>query len=252
MTVRNTDVLAVVACAALGFLATRVVGTGRGNTSAPPTADAPGARGAPRLRPDVALAGLSPDDVRALLDRPRAIAAAPRVTEPPASRRQVLAPIFEGDELEQALLALASGSASSDDGFALREVLRRDPQASLAAIENVMARLPDPSTGTGPAHEILLRVATTTLGLDAQTRLDFLRRELTTSEADDGRPHRPVAALGLVLGTEPADRARALFLEALQRQTDVAIRNELTLTFASAYPEPGQALTSSDGQRTGL
>jgi hypothetical protein len=248
---RRADVFAVLACAALGFGATRAIAARHArpapssNAAPADVTAAPAARSTPRVE---AAVGLSPEDVRVALERSRAIAAAPRAPAVP-SRREALAPVFGGDELEQALLTLAAGGATMADGPALREVLRRDPRASLAAIESVMARLPDPATGTGPAHEILLRVAVATLGLDAPTRLDLLRRELTHTEAEDGRPHRPVAALALVLDSEPADRALALYRASLARQTDPEIRNELALTYASTYPEPGQDIGPNDGKR---
>jgi hypothetical protein len=233
--VSRKDVLAVVACAALGFVGTRALNARRAakESSVAEAAIAPSPPApSPMRTPQV-----SAEDVRAMFQRQLArAAAAPRSSEIPATPRQVLTPIFAADELEQALLVVASSSSNAEDAPALRAVLRRDPRASLAAIENVMGRLPDPATGTGPAHELLLRVATTSLGLDASTRLDLLRRELTRSEAEDGRPHRPVAALGIVVATESAAQAEALYREALAHQTDPAVRDELTLTFESAYP----------------
>jgi hypothetical protein len=233
--VSRKDVLAVVACAALGFVGARAV-RARGAVKAAPVAEAAVAAEAPTPSP-MRAPRVSPEDVRAMFQRQLARAAAtPRSPEIPPTPRQVLTPIFGADELEQALLVVASGSANGEDAPALREVLRRDPRASLAAIENVMGRLPDPTTGTGPAHELLLRVATTSLGLDPATRLDLLRRELTRSEADDGRPHRPLAALGIVVATESAAEAKALYEDALAHQKDPAVRDELTLTFEAAYP----------------
>jgi hypothetical protein len=57
-----------------------------------------------------------------------------------------------------------------------------------------------------------------------------------------GLPHRPAAALALVLASKPADRAEQLLLEALASQPDPAVRSELAVRFAGAHPDRADGL----------
>jgi hypothetical protein len=178
------------------------------------------------------------EEIRLAEARREAIRAAWREHGPGASRREVLASTFGNDRLERALWLVASESGSPSERAEASATLRERPHVSLAAIENAMARLPDPSLGTGPAHELLLRLASNGIGLDPAARLDLLTRELNGRADDPGaRPYRPAAALDLLISSASQPQVESLLLGALQKHRDAETREELVLRFAAAYPE---------------
>jgi hypothetical protein len=233
---------AIVASAAAGFLV-----TAHGLT---PTE---GAAGRPARDPGEAVAPASPRPTRTSGGPPARAPAplseatrgpareAPQGAEPPRSSTwRALSAAFDGsDPIDRTLLALASQSAAPTPPTLAP--LRQDPDRALAAIERALGRLPDPETGTGPAAEILLRIAADRLGLDRRARLELLTRELVTAPTA-ARPRRPEAALDLLVATEPAEAIEDLLLTALRANPDLRTRQELLLRFAAAHPERAEAL----------
>jgi hypothetical protein len=231
-----------IASACLGFAGVRSLLT-RDAVAAPASSaedDRPARRDALRAAGRSAAVAVSAlvEEQRFAQARREAISATLRQQGLGPSRREVLAPVFGDDPTERALLLLASESGSAVERREALASLREHPIVSLGAIESLLARLPDPSLGTGPAHEIMLRIAANAIGLDAAARTDLLTRELNGRPDDPGaRPYRPAAALDLLIASEAKEHVESLLRGALEKQSDSVEREELVLRFAAAYPE---------------
>lgn len=234
------------ACALVAFAVTQFF-AGR-----EPEARAPSATEPPRQKLDRSRS-LSPGRSPARVTAAHPAASQPAPSQEPApsadpeivppSKRDRLRPVFAADEVEQALFTLLVEQRGSEPWWQALQKLRDRPDVALGAIESSLGRLPDPTTGTGPAHEVLLRIASEDLGLDPATRLGLLKNELLGSEDDDGRPHRPIAAFALLLASEPLEDAEKLLEQALKtHRDDAALRRELELEFSAAYPERAREL----------